>query len=494
MKFTHFEKLVLLDFYNLPQPYIAQVAQKYPRMRDLTKQPSPLVPHVILSSLLATLLNTTIFSKSTFNSKFGNLTANYPVILPYIQLFDANPATPVYQLYHHHRKQLDQGSSELAKFVHLHTLGHNLCYCDVHKFSSYGEFSLLQIFKTSADSLVWICLLLSITLVSVLISARPRANLIITSPELIATLSVLLTNGSSGILHVKQSPLFILWMYMSVVMVTYYSSSMTSVLIRPPPDEKMTSLSDLKLKDYSLIFDSNGFEIKSLKSRVQRIMKPMEASEFKLNLKMPETLKTLNELLNKAILVDTFAQIETLATSTSMPHGKRYSMAASWPIVMFYATRAQALASELDAADGKRRICRVGKELFLETKYFYGFTPPGSAALQQKFTLLMALGIVKYWVNEAVAMTSAPRVQKRIQVKSPTQLFEPLPPPKPIEIEGKIQNVFALWGLCLGYCVVAFLLELVFSKIMMRHRKGFGTMECRKGPGSVEYIFLNFLH
>lgn len=460
------ENIVLLDFYNIQQDFILDVLENYPRMRDISSTSSPIFPHIILAALLAELVNKTIFSKATFDSKFRNHSAGYPVVHPFIQLFDPKPGKSLYQLYNYfHNREREQRDVEPLKFVHFRTLGYNFGYCDVQKVSSYGDFSILLIFKT-ADFTVWIYLLLSIALISVVISIKPEAYLT-SYPELIATLSVLLSAGFSGVLNVKRSPLFVLWMYMCVVMVTYYSSSMTSVLIRPPADDKMTRLSDLQIKNYSLVFDRNRFELNSLKGRITRILNHMQVFETNSKSKFLETFHILNELLNRTVFVKTYGGIPVLASSTSLPSGLRHAVIASWAQVMYFITRAQAVASEQDVKDGKRRICRVGEKLFLQTKYFYGFAPPGSAAIQEKFNLLMAQGVVQRWMSESVAITSAPRVQKRIQVKSPTQLAEQLPPPKPLEIEGKIKNVFVLWAMCLGNCAVAFLLEMVVRKFKM---------------------------
>lgn len=201
------QNILLFDYQNLPQQYISTNLQKFTKMRDLFNELSPLVPTLILANLVASLVNATLFSCATFSKLSTNFTQKFPrfpIMTPQFQMINLNQLRPSSE------KQYDK--QEPDQFVQSRSISYNFGYCDIRKSSDYADISLLKIFRTSADLTVWFCLLLAITLVSVLISKASASFDTrfsqFQSTAILATLSVLLTPGTSNLSSVYRLQTF----------------------------------------------------------------------------------------------------------------------------------------------------------------------------------------------------------------------------------------------------------------------------------------------
>lgn len=467
--FQEKQNILLFDYQNLPQQYISSNLQNFTEMRDLFNEPSPLVPILILAKLVASLVNATLFSKVTFAKFATNVTKKihkFPTMTPHFQMINTNDnfqsSAPL-----HRRQQAD--NQEPDQFVQSRSIKYNFGYCNIRKSLDHADISLLRIFRISADLSVWFCLVLAIILVSILISVASVSLETgfsqFKSPAFLATLSVLLTPGISQLSSVYRPSIFILWMLMCVIMATYYSSSLTSILISPSPEAKMKILQHLKERRYNLLYFKGGQTQQGLNATIERTINHYATSEMKPPSKVKINLETLRILMKRLIIVDKVDHIPTLATSTSSSKDltQRYAVIGTWSQIFFYMTRALDYLSKLGKAF-KGRTCHVGKELFLGTSSYYRFTPPGSVLLRRSFNRLVEAGILNLWTDEVNQIAAAQKVQHRCRIKSSVEIFKEQQPPLPLEIEGKIFNVFALWATCLTGSLLCNIVELFSNK------------------------------
>lgn len=63
---------------------------------------------------------------------------------------------------------------------------------------------------------------------------------------------------SPGISGTSQSSkLLLLWMFTSLLFATNYNGSLTSVVMKSPPDKRLPTIEDLEKHDYSAIFNND---------------------------------------------------------------------------------------------------------------------------------------------------------------------------------------------------------------------------------------------
>lgn len=145
-----------------------------------------------------------------------------------------------------------EGMSLVVENVH----SFNFAYCD-EPHRKRREKTVFQFFLNSADATVWTCLLAATILVSHVIPMAIRNDGGVYwsgGSAMLATLSVLLTPGSSAqMTTAKHSMPFVLWMYTSIIFVTYYAGSRSSEITSAPVEARMKQIKEVFEKNYSHI-------------------------------------------------------------------------------------------------------------------------------------------------------------------------------------------------------------------------------------------------
>lgn len=401
------------------------VLKKYPGLREFHTKPPFYATHVHLSTLVAGAFNATLFSVVSLTPKCLESLQNVPrfsLIFPLRMIKNFYSATSII-------------TPALVPMVHS---AFNFAYCCVRK-KQQENVSPLEIFKSTADCSVWLSLLFSWILTGILMkvgTGRDYMSVILT------TLSAILCPGLSG--EGSRSKLFILWTFVCLLFVNYYSGSLTSVVISPAPDIRMTKVSELSENDYSIISPSE-IQLKEARLRVNN-------SRLSQRQMILRNLLAGTELIRKNLK---FSFAEKLASAEkTATFSFRATVIHEANLAMEYFTR--------DKITNRR--CYVGQELELQEVTYFVASPTENYKLYFIYMRLVEAGFNSLWMEEFFANAAFRRIQDRSRSDATlTKIIEEQEPAMPLEIsEGKLINVFLLWGVALVCCMLIFILEKIF--------------------------------
>lgn len=104
--------------------------------------------------------------------------------------------------------------------------------------------------------------------------------------------------------------LFLMWAFVCLGFVTYFSGSLTSVMIRPPPDDRFTRIEQLLENNYFLTFDY--LPIKELAAE-------LITQEFAVATRNSPTERRLNMLAGMISSSTIYAEMQLEFTFTKLP-------------------------------------------------------------------------------------------------------------------------------------------------------------------------------
>lgn len=425
--------ILLLDFNFFTQRHLKIASENYPRLRDFYSSPpltAPLIHHAlfIAAAINATLVSTTNFKEST---------ASIPTLY-YIKY-----GTELLDIYD--KVKYENGKAVNLFFVSRFSLPWNYVFCD---FKHLESPSPLKVFESTADSFVWLCLGSSlITLTFVIRTSPKKLNFSVFMPALSSLLTPGVEITSTSLRH---SYLFNLWMFTSFVFLTYFSGRLTSVVISPSREYRMTKIAHLRENNYSTVF------------RVTAELNFVTTHLTKLNGSEEECI-ILKYLIASTMVTSTNEQDfpETLALTSHRAY------LAVWPVTIYAATRANEV---LWRAGNSNKRCYIGEELFFDQNTFISMSAFTNTRLPKIMKVLMESGIFLLWYKEYVGIATSHRVQERSKVISRTKLLEEKEQPKALQLaDGKFKNVFLLWISCCLLSLAAFIGEKFLTKTCIHH-------------------------
>lgn len=290
---------------------------------------------------------------------------------------------------------------------------------------------------------MWFGLLTCMLLVSLVIRLQ-IGN--ISSSILLATFSPVVAGGISFKNYVLEHTwLLTLWMYMSLVFVTYYSGTLTSHVISPIKEPRMTHVAELQANNYSIIAIIPHVII--LMKDLVRMSAPNEAGLL------------LKSAIDKAIAPTSDNDIGTMVATMD-----KHACVSTWPGPMQCKSLAEKYIAENKIPN---RRCYLGEELFFSQPVFIVVSPPNSRMLGGILHGMMEGGFFALWFNEFAGISVSVRVQGRRKMRSRTKLWEETELPKPLQLlEGKLKNVFLLCVTCLTISLLVFIGEKVSERFV----------------------------
>lgn len=228
-------KLLLLEYSYVDQEFIRNVLAQYPRLRDFHSNPPTLGPFTHLISWIATAFNATLVSiRDVREDCLKSVLKDTPKIR----------TTPGRFLINYY------GHNEPSAAIQRYSNSFNMAYCSKIR-TEVENMSPLKLFQKTGDVQVWFYLCASLILVTILIRIATRRP----APEvMMACLSALISFGFTGDSRVlRRSLLLTLWMSACLILVTYFSGEITSTVISPTKEYRMTKITQLAEKNYSMI-------------------------------------------------------------------------------------------------------------------------------------------------------------------------------------------------------------------------------------------------
>lgn len=200
------------------------------------------------------------------------------------------------------------------------------------------DFSL---FTDPFDTWIWLILIPCLLLVSVLSNVYFEQNQLL--PKiLLRVLSTLLFGCVSENAGSSRSMLFLLWTWCNFILSTYYTGSMTGTVIKPPLEDRMTSLDHLEEQDYSLVF-FNQKGASNLRSSVRR----MKGKVY-----IPKQIKAFAHFLKKDMLV---RSEQNNSFSRALVDYDKTATITTWPFALWSALTASEYISRNFPDSPKRK-------------------------------------------------------------------------------------------------------------------------------------------
>lgn len=416
-------RFIFFEYFHLDQIYIDRILRNFSKLRDFHNDPPYLGPLVQLVQFVASAINATILSSRSVKKGCN------PEVIWHIPKF-----------YSAFGSQLIDAFVGLNKplLIQVDSNFFNFNFCQRQGKDASNNISPLEIFRSTAESKVWLCLGASLILTTYLVRLQVGKN---NSSVLLATLSALLSVGVTGDSRLlRRSWLITLWAGVSLIFVTFYSGSLTSVVMSPTKENRMSKLIHLVQNNYSLLMFN------------------------------PTTTSILKGLTRQNTFQENAKIVKNLLPSTRMERNEedffkafvskrsRFAFLGFWQDSILIVHRAEEYMTKNKIF---RRRCYIGEELVLPQTRFIVITPSVSKRLSRILTVLLEAGYFFLWMDELSGIAVSTRVQGRSKMISPTKLFEEKEQPNALELtEGKVRNIFFLWLFCSFFSIIIFITEV----------------------------------
>lgn len=417
---------------NVNQTQVDHLLKTYKGVRNMHHRPFRLIPFFTLGNIVATAMNATLIITSKVNSS----SLSHPTMYIGAKAIDEPDKTPLYLW-----ENFVTRSNQRPEFICNDAFPYNLAYCDVKKFAKQSVFDM-TIFTDPFDTYTWIALATSFIIVTFIISCYPNGSPFLFLTAIFPTFSALFSafTGPSSINgKLERSLVFTFWLIFSTIFMNFYTGIMTSTFIRPPPTEILGSVDDLLCNKYTLIFSSKAT---LLSTKVLA-----EHQNISALLKLIQTARVSQDHIGE------------------LAYGHRIALVYYWTVVFEAVTTADELIrnSNKNNKDQRQdRKCFVGTKLIDSGKLFYAFLPPDSGKVVRVFRKIYDTGIYRLWQKEYIGMSHSKRVQDRVKFISQTKVwFEENTEEQSLRLDGKMTNVFVLYGVCVSFSVFAFICEIL---------------------------------
>lgn len=315
----------------------------------------------------------------------------------------------------------------------------NFFYCDIPKRLKISPWSFYM-FAVPFDSYICDCLLITfITLLALLYleGISPRLSF----------LSALFAFGTQPLSNC--SGLFMLWMFVSIILVTFYSGDMTSTVISPPPEDVIKTLSELCAQNYTLHLSGYSNHAEILNRTV-------------ISLKPSSSVRKTLECLQKNVKFDLLYRLVDGYDKVLFDY-KTFT-AVYWRWGLYFVNEGnKRIQNVTKTKKDKARRCYVGEEYIPYDEEFFMILPSENVNLAIACRRLYQAGIVQMFVQESDGMLTFDRVQDRVRFlcktnfnhERETRAFERL------KWHGKTITIFLQWIFCTGMSCIGFAFEVV---------------------------------
>lgn len=412
-------RLLLLEFVDVTQSIISYVLHRFSKVRDYHNKPPSIAPLISIADFVASAVNASLMSTNSLQKGCELVLLKK---LPIIRLLAGENL----------QKAFLHKNEGIVSLLQLSTVGYNFMYCSQlrnTRFAGTSPFQESGRMVEWAVATVWICLGMSIILISLILRmTTPKMNF----SFLLLTLSSLI---SAGILKcprvLAHSGLLTLWTVACLIFVAHYGGEITSEVISPGKEWRMTRIKQACTENYSVI-GTSGFVHSQLLSALRSLPS-----------NLPEDDSFLEKIMQKYLTAkseqDMYKQLTDFGSSKLIFIGPKY------PCINILNN-----AHEYMARKGIIGKCYVGNKIMLHQVFFYAATSM-DVGTAKVIRTTAEHGFENMWRKEFQGVTASNRVQSRIKVRSTTNLLEETPPPKAINLsDGKLKNVFLLWAACLG--------------------------------------------
>lgn len=411
------------------------------RLRDQSTEfhqtlPPDFTMNYIVGNLIAEIFNLTLITDThplvtNDSGRHWNccqiVVTNFPQLISPVQTFGGLVESLKLWNCFYNSTVLATDTTEHPVFVKKESYLYNFVYCSVRrtKFESTWNF---RIFMDPFDVWTWLALSMLLLWVSTVVSISTRYGLFLTFLSCLASLLDNEMRRFSG------SKLYVLWLFATLLIVDFYSGAITSEVIAPPEEIRLTSLSDLEEQNFSLIFPH-----------------PNPADEVNISVSRndeylyeKENFKILKRLMKRSQVISGLSDLfwETLTGDNPIAAVLGYCYA------LWFASLGNGFISNHISKKVQNKKCHVGLEMVdVVGERFLVFTPPRSVEMASMFSKLEASGIIPRWDQEAKLLMYAGRVQDRSKVISRTMMAKELETVHKLQLEGKMLTIFYLWAL-----------------------------------------------
>lgn len=458
--------LLIADFATIDQSRINFILSRYPRLRDIYNMTNTIVPTIQILNLIATANNCTLVSRMHFVGTSEE--SQFPMVFPSLRYWGVAKASLLQMHQNYQMKNFIRGNkNEGLTLVPINSAVYNFAYCSAVGYIKDENFFKAVLLNT-AEYQVWLCLLMVWAGVSLLMAAGSHNKRSSEKKDsaifFLLTFSVLVSGGPSGSSTIfKRSLLFTQWTVFCLLFANFYSSSLTSVVISPTPEQRMTKIVHLVENNFSLISPTTY--------RFSTIDKTRFFQTYNLTRRTSQNKEkgdpeNANELLRRLLVsirdIPTMPEFfQLLAT------GDNLASLSDWNTAFYMARNAEEYLelSPKPACPLRQRRCTVGKEPVFPVNLFFGFTPPGSSKLGNIFRNFIEFGICGRWVKESVGIITSRRVQDRQRMLRGDDKIRNLP--MPLKLKGKLTSIFIFSWYSQIACFGVFGLEV--SEMWLRH-------------------------
>lgn len=424
-------KVLLMDYIGLDQVLIHRILSFYPRIRDFHNNVHYLGPFIHMANFVAANSNSTLVSKVHVRANCSsNILENIPIF------FNSKFGGQLESIF---KSMQNLGEEHRKPFaIQRGDIFCNMAYCSEPR-RQIESASPLELFATTADIFIWICLGVSLILTSVVASASIGKQC---QSLFVVALSSLISPGISGVVR-RRSWLLCLWMGGCIIFTTCYTGDLTSVVVSPPKEERMTRVEQLPENGYGLLFHRP-----SLLLVIQDLAKASGPADHGAIL-MP--------MMASAVVANSDKEVPKVMVSSG-----KFATISVWTGTILNLMWAKEYIKAYKVPTLKR--CYLGKEGFFKQNMFMVVTRPNSNILASIVEIMMESGIYKMWYNEHIGLATSNKVQGRSRIIKPTEILEEMEPPKALELRvGKLRNAFVLWMSCLTISLIIFSSEQLIN-------------------------------
>lgn len=446
---TKARNILLVESEWFHQKILDKILQTFPQTRDFSRihgdfdAYAKYAPFFFLLNIIAEAINATLVMPSGFRKICSDAPCN---ISATDYIMSAGTMYNFTSQFH--------TSNVKSTFLSLVDDKFNFAYCQ-HRKRKGDSMSAFGIFGGTADPFVWLFLVLSIIFTSVVVKGEISKEF---SLIILGALSVLLSPGAAGLK--STSKLFVIWMFTSLVFVTYYSGSLTSLVTSPSPDLRITKMEELFTNNYSFVVTTPAMR-SLLKTKIEGMLTWISDSKS-------EKYKTLSKL-NELLRTSPFQMLANRSWHDWLAGTRKFAFFG-------YSQEAVHVANSVKGTlkgkySGEIR-CYVGEQLELEENSYLLASSAQVDKLKGIVESFIEVGLKHWLMQELFMMLAFSRVQDRSRSISLTKLVEDLEPAKPLKFsDGKLASVFLLFAFNVTICLLVFVSErLIFScKIKSKH-------------------------
>lgn len=440
------EILILKDTFT-GQEHISLTLGNFSRLRDVHSRPPPATFIVVhYAYLVAQGINATLVSINSLLQTF-----NSQDIKESIQEFP----TIQYQVFKRMSKtfmeQRKRNYSTQIPILLTEQISCNFAYSGKTIEAHQDMFSFILKLLRLADTASWICIVVSASGVMVLIGQCARKRSSIQGSIIIASFSVLITCGMSGVTRLK-SLIFVTWMFGCIVLTTYYSGVLTSLVISPPSEVTITTFAELIKKNYMLAYGRQSL----LDFMRETVLSSLEVRNNSFGDRIADAFRkaSVKNYENSEGLLETMIK-ENVATIVT------------WQTAISWATKGNTMIATKRI---KYRKFYIGEELRFANNIYYIFTGRRKEKMSRIFCRIVEAGLYLIWRKESAGVITSTRVQSRSRIANPTRLAMEMDPVEALGLEGELTHVVYLWIFGLVGSSWAFLFEIFGHKVKVKIR------------------------